>query len=484
MEENMKNIKYAVYVLLALALLFSPMHSVQAAGPSGSWRSGIACQNMDANVEANVVLTFYPELNSVSAATYSSSIPAGGSKNWLTTSSVSMPGFPSNFVGSAVVTSNTPLACNVNTETTGTGTTTNPYRMGTSYGLDENTSGTVIYIPQAAKNFSGFNSYISIQNTSGSTVTANLNFYAANGSEIAAAAQSVNIPALASKVFYQNENTGLPDGFNGGARVSAGDGSTRLAVVVAIYRDATNYTRTQFYSYNGVPSGAPKVFVPRFVRNLQGYQSGMAIQNVGSTDTIVTVRFLFLGVEYVYTSPAIPPNTSHLLYAPNIAVLSPVDLLPEGQRQGSATITVDDLVNDEIVVTVNSDNQAGIATRRGQGATYNAPADGSQTQTIFFPQFTKNAGVVFSSGFQVSNTTNQDGTCTIEYIAQPSANETNVLLPADGSIIRWGPQITALTNGYNAAVKVTCTRAVTGIVNFAAYGRYGDSFTETTGLNR
>jgi len=136
-------------------------------------------------------------------------------------------------------------------------------------------------------------------------------------------------------------------------------------------------------------------------------------------------------------------------------------------------------------VTVNEDNQTGEATRLGHGTTYNAPADGSQSTTVFFTQFTKAAGGVFSSGFQVSNTTTSAGTCNIVYSADLTANESNVTLPASGTIIRFAPQIAALDAGYNASVKVTCTQNVTGIVNLAAYGgKYGDSFTQTTGLNQ
>lgn len=478
----MKKWFWNILVFALLTVLVVPASRVSAAGPSGSWASGIACQNLDSSSDATVTLLFYPEMNAATAITYTTTIPAGGSKNWLTTSSTSMPGFPSNFVGSAVVSSDKPIACNVNTQSTGTGTTTNPYRIGTNYGLNETQTGSVIYVTQAAKNAGTYNSYIAVQNTANSTTTVDLKFYAANGTEIVAAAQTADIPAQSTKVFYQNDNSGLPNGFNGGAKVIARDGVSKLAVAVAIYNDGTSYSKAQFLSYNGVPGGAAKVFVPRFVRKILGYNSGMAIQNVGTSDTTVTVVFNFNGVEYTYVSPTIPPNTSHLVYAPNVSVLAPVDSLSESLRQGSAVVTVDDPVNDRIVVTVNVDNSTGIATRLGQGTTYNAPPDGSQSTTIFFPQFAKAVGGVFSSGFQVSNTTNVAGTCNIVYTAAPSANETGVTLPASGSIIRFAPQIAALPNGYNAAVSVTCTQPITGIVNLAAYGRYGDSYTETTGI--
>ena len=481
----MKSFRLLLIAILFVTILALPGKVAQAGGPTGTWASGIACQNLDNVNLANVSLVFYPQLNGTSAITYNTTIAAGASKNWLTTSGVSMPGFPSSFVGSALVTSDRAIACNVNSQSTGTGTTGDPYRIGTSAGLGSGQTASTIYIPQTIKEFSGFNSYISVQNTSATSVNVTVSYFNSAGSEIVAAQEQAAIPGYAAKVFYQNDNANLPAGFNGGAKVVSSNVGVQLATTVAIFRDAANYTRTQFLSYNGFASGSAKVFVPRFVRNLIGYNSGMAIQNVGATPTVVTVVFNFQGTQYTYTSPSIAPNTSHLLYAPSMALLAPIDALAGGLRQGSAVVSVDDLANDRIVVTVNEDNQTGEATRLGHGTTYNAPADGSQTTTVFFTQFTKAAGGIFSSGFQVSNTTTSAGTCNIVYSADPTANESNVPLPASGTIVRFAPQIVALDAGYNAAVKVTCTQAITGIVNLAAYGgKYGDSFTQTTGLNQ
>jgi hypothetical protein len=144
------------------------------------------------------------------------------------------------------------------------------------------------------------------------------------------------------------------------------------------------------------------------------------------------------------------------------------------------------------VATVNEDNNmSSSGNRYGHGSTYNAINNGKQSNSVFFAQFTKNAvSGVFSSGFQVSNTTNQAGTCNIIYTAQTSLNETSVRLPANGSIVRWSRSGTdnvmkRMADDYNAAVRVDCNVPVTGIVNMSAYGeKWGDSFTQTGGLNQ
>jgi len=412
----------------------------------------------------------------------------GGSMNWLTTSGSSMPGFPA-FTGSGVISSDKELSCNVNTQSTGTGTQANPFRLGTSSAFNSAMLGPTVFIPQAIKNLAGWNSYLAVQNTSSNSAAVQVRYYdPVAGTEIAAAAETATIPANASKIFYQNDNVNLPSGFNASAKVSANDGTSTLAVSVAIYRDATDYTRSQFLSYNGVASGSATVNVPRFVRKILGYNSGMAIQNVGAGDTTVHVVFTFQGSTYTLNTPTIKPNTSYNLYAPNISQLLPVDSLGEALRQGSAVLHVANAATDRIVVSVNEDNQSGIATRLGQGSTYNARPGGSETTTIFFSQFTKNAIGIYNSGFQITNTTSTAGTCNIQYVGTggAAANETNVTLPAKeaGSLIRYAPQIVLLPNNYNAGVRVTCTQPVVGIVNFSAANLYGDSFTQTTGLNQ
>jgi hypothetical protein len=464
-----------------------------AQAPTGGWSSGIACQNLDASNQAVVTLTFYAEGSAAQAIEYNSFINAGSSKNWLTTSNVSMPGFPSPFTGAAVISSSTELACNLNTQSTGTGTQSSPYRMGTAAGFNDQQTASVMFMPQVIKGVNTFNSYFAVQNTSNGSVTVGVTYYRTNGTVVAGANETAVIPAQSTKIFYQGLNTILPAGFNGSAKVTATTpADAKLAVVVALYKDGAHFSRSQFQSYNGFPGpGANKLFVPRFVRKLVGNNSGIAIQNVGTVASPIRADFNFQGTTYTVISPsAIQPGAAWMLYAPSISVLLPVDSLAESLRQGSAVITATN-ASARIVATVNEDNNVSTSgTRYGHGATYNAINAGDESNVVFFAQFTKNVGNIFSSGLQVSNTTNSAGTCNIQYAGQPGINENNVPLPAGGSITRWAlsnatPAMKNMTNGYNAAVKVTCTQPVTGIVNMSAYGsKYGDSFTQTTGLNQ
>lgn len=477
-----------------LALLLAMVPSASAGAPPGNWVSGITCQNLEdpadpASEDANITLYFYPEGSSTAALTYVDPVPVppGESKNYYTPSSP--PGVPEGFLGSVVVASNVPLACNVNTQTTGAGTTTDPYRVGTSAGFSDTQTSPTMYAPQVMKNLAGtWSSYIAVQNTTTATVDVTVSYKDRNGNAIAAANETASIPAQSNHIFYQTDNTGLANGFLGAATIQAGDGASGLAVTVNFYNSGSSSSTAQFHSYNGFGSGANKLFVPRVVRSFYGYNSGVTIQNVGGAATSVDIVFSFAGTAYNYSSPTIQPGAALALYLPDVAELDPVDSLAVSQRFGSAIIQAD--AGGEVVAIVNEDNRGGTGIpveRAGQGTTYNAIADGSQTVTLLFPQVPRKAGGIFSGGFQVSNTTATEGTCDFIYNSDTDANQNDVPLPANGSISVYAPNVPNLNDGYNKSVTAVCTQPVVGISNLAAEpgsGKVGDSFTQGNGLNR
>jgi hypothetical protein len=486
----MKNKGLILSMILVIMVALVPA-SVKAEGPTGAWVSGIACQNLDQVNNASVSLAFYQEGNATPAITYTDTILAGKSKNWLTSSGSSMPGFPAPFLGAATISSSTPLSCNLNTQINGLGTMESPYRLGTSMGFDTNRIAPKLYVPQVIKNIIGYSTYVSVQNAGSSSASVTLYYYGLDGNEVVAARQTASIPAQSNKVFYQESNANLPSSWMGSCVIKSDDNTTPLGAINNMYRDATLYTRTQMLSSNAVAAGGIKLFVPRFVHDLIGYESGLAIQNIGSVATQVRITFTF-DKDYIYTTTvALEPNISLALKA-NDSILGPiladVLLLAQGTpRQGSAIIEAL-APGAQIIATVNEDKQtaAGNAWREGHGATYNAIPDGEQSNTVFFSQFVYLAAGIWTGGFQVSNTTSTPGTCNITYNSDTgtSANEVGVVISGNGTIVRWGPTVANLDSGYNGSVTVVCTVPITGISNMAADNQYGDSFSQTTGLNQ
>ena len=480
---------------LALAILLVGASVVAAQGPSGTYGSGIACTNLSTTTAANLVISFYAADSSTVVLSYAdpTPVPAGASRNYFTPSTP--PGLPSAFLGAAVVSSDQPIACNVNTQvvTAGAGTTTTPARIGTSAGLDSAETGAALYAPQLFKNFSSsnWNSYVAVQNTTSSPLTVYVSYVDRFGTAYPAARESFVIPAQTSHVFYQASNVNLPNNFLGGATITS---TGNLAATANFYNGAANYQNAQLHSYNPVMAGASTLFVPRFVRNYYGFNSGLSVQNVGAASTSVTVTFTFAGNSYVVNSGTIVPGGTYSPYAPNISQLAPVDSLGVGVRFGSAVIQaapgglVTAIVNEDNRGTCGSASCPGIpANQVGWGSTYNAVPNGDQSPTVFFSQVTRNvSSAQFSSGFQITDASGTGGTCNIQYSGASAANETSVPLAANGSISRFAPNVANLPDGFNSSVKVTCTVAVVGIANLsgrnAAY--YGDSMTTANGLNQ
>ncbi|RMF29428.1 MAG: hypothetical protein D6759_13855, partial [Chloroflexi bacterium] len=233
---------------------------------------------------ATIAINFYNTSGSV-VGTINDSISVGGNVLYYTPSRSEVP---DNFLGSAVVSSDQPVACSVNTQTS-TGTT----RVGTSNGVDASDTGTKLFAPQILNNLGGFSSYVAVQNAGSAAVNVTARYFDTNGTEVYST--TVNIPANSSHVFYQDDGS-LSAGFIGSATFESTDGSTPLAGTVNFYNAGTTSSNAQFHSYNTFTSGATKVFGPRVVKNLSGvgYTSGWSCQNLGpnAADITATVTFL------------------------------------------------------------------------------------------------------------------------------------------------------------------------------------------------
>jgi hypothetical protein len=383
-----------------LALILALVPSAFAGAPPGNWVSGIACQNLSSS-QASITLKFYQEgsgSEAPPALSYNDTIPANGSKNYYTPSTP--PGVPSGFLGSVVVSSSQPLACNVNTQTTGAGTSTDPFRMGTSAGFDDSQTAPTMYAPQVMKNLAGtWSSYVAVQNTSTSAASVTVTYKDRFGNDVPAASETQSIKGQSNHVFYQTDNANLVNGFLGAATIKANDGTTGLAVTVNFYNSGSSSGTSQFQSYNGFSSGSGKLLVPRVVRNYYGYNTGMSIQNIGTSGTKIEITFSFAGNTYTYNSGTISPGAALPLWLPDVGALDPVDSLNVTKRFGNAEIEVTS--GGPIVAIVNEDNRGGSgvpAERVGQGSTYNAIGDGDQTSSLFFAQVPNKAGGWASGG--------------------------------------------------------------------------------------
>jgi hypothetical protein len=483
----------AAIVLSAAVAVASP---IRAQGPTGSFASGISCTNLDTALPATLVLTFYQENNSTLSLSYTdpNTVAPGATRLYFTPNSP--PGLAAGFLGSAVVSSDRALACNVNTQAVGTGvgTAANPARVASSAGLDSSQAAAVLYAPQVIKGLGGFNSYMAIQNTDSTAIQVTVSYVGRDGVAVAAANETVSIPSQATKVFYQAANTNLPANFLGAATVTSTGG--KLVGSVAFYNSGASAQTAQMHAYNTVSAGSNVALVPRVVRQFYAFNSGISIMNVGTAATTATITFNFDGVSYVVTTPSIPAGGAFSPYAPDITQLAPVDALPVGKRTGSARIQA--AAGGSIVAILNEDNRGvyknGLTVSAanpapaefiGFGSTYNAFVDGTGTTKVTFPQIVRRAGGIFSGGFQVLNAGAGTAACAISYAGAAGANQ-NVNIPANQSASIFSPDVPNLPDGFNGGVTVSCNQTVYGISNFSSrVATYvGDTFTTANGLNQ
>ena len=473
-----------VLIFLLTGLIF--VSGVKAQGPPGDWTSDIACQNLDTQTPANVTLTFYPQGQSEAAMSYDDIIPAGGSKFYSTADL----GVPDGFLGSVVVDSSQSVVCAVNTLKQGDGSSASPYRIASSSGVDASGSAGTMYAPQVMKDYTGWDSYVSVQNTSDAEISVEVTYKNRAGEDVAEATETATIPAYSNTVFDQATNDGLPSEFIGSARVSVTEPADgKMTMVVNFYNDGSDSETSQFHSYNGFGSGAGQLYIPRVVRLFYGYNSGVTVQNVGEVETSVTMTFYFGGEEYTYNSDPIAPSAAEVLYLPDVAVLEPVDDLIVNYRFGNAFVQADD-PEGEIVAIINEDNRGNTEhndgeeippERVGQGSTYSAIPVGAESKQLYFPQVPAKAEDVFSGGFYISNVTDQEGVCDITFYQVPEATLDDVSIAANGSLSYYAPNIANLPDGFNGSVRANCTVEVIGIHNFAVEpgsGKVGDSFTQ------
>lgn len=484
--------KISLLIIFILALAITPLAGAQ--GPTGNWISIIACQNLDLANATEMTLTFYTASDGSAVLSYNDTIPAGGSKNYDTSNPAL--NVPADFLGSVVVSSSRPVACNANAQTTGDGSNENPYRLASSSGLSDTITASSMVAPQVMKTYGGWNSYVVVQNTSASDTTIEVSYRDRSGNAVPAATETVTITAYSSKVFYQDANAGLPDNFIGSAKVTATNPVDALiAVLVNFYNLGDTPGTSQFHSYNGFSAGASKLYAPRVVRQLYGYNSGMAIQNIGPVDTAVTITFSYDGNNYIHHTGVIQANAAIPLYMPDITELDPVAALAISRRFGSAIIEADQ-PGALIVAIINEDNRGNAddndsnpipGERVGQGSSYSAIAAGTESTTLFFQQVMSKVDGIFSGGFQISNVTAQAGTCDISFYGAPEANLTGYAIAADSSLSMYAPDIPNMPDGFNAGVMAVCTVDVIGIANAAAApgtNKVGDSFSQNNAINQ
>jgi hypothetical protein len=266
-----------------------------SAGTVSSISTAFVVQNMDPSVTANISATFYDTAGTATGPITANVAPY---RNVMIDQRVSggIPGSPSTYQGSVVLSSNTQLAAVVN-EYGGTSSSATGFRYDVYNGTPAGNADTTALLPQVLKNVTDvaqnvtYNSLIAIQNTN-SSVSANVTITYTNlvGGPVNYTRPSIVIPPNSSFFLdMQNEVSQWPI-FFGPARISADQNITVLvnqnaAGALLVYRGFTS------------ADGSNSIIVTQGLTNIYdsgqqlNYGSAVEGMTVDGSSVAVTVQF-------------------------------------------------------------------------------------------------------------------------------------------------------------------------------------------------
>lgn len=304
-------------------------------GYNGNWTT-LSVQNTGRTV-ATISVALYPTGAANPVATIPRTIPP------LAAARVRLgpeAGVPSGFVGTAVVSSGgstvAAVAESVHAQT------------NVAYTYAGITGGsTRMNAPLLFKNFNGWVTGAQVVNVSSSNIIVDANFYHRDSAISFGLPQRTLLPHE-SYTYYLPAIAEIPDGFVGSGVFS---GTGPIAVVV----QEVNADRGAGMAYAGFYAGTPNVSVPLVFKGANGWDSGIQVQNLGSVDTIATVRYYLPAGGTSFAAIDIPARESNTFYPPADANLPPGTV---------ASALVTSINGQPIIAIVNEVNY----TRAGDGS--------------------------------------------------------------------------------------------------------------------
>ena len=276
----MKSLK--VFLVMSLLLLLTAgLASAQNPAYETSFITSVTYQNVS-NATANVTFNFYAE-GSSTPIQVQQTLPANAGASLFIGS---LAQIPTNFSGSAVLSSDQPIVATLVQIPQSTTVKNRPLSNGFS------SASSNVLVATVLKNKFNTTTKFSVQNASSGAIDITVTFYDAdNTSNAPIPVSASNIPAGGSKTFDLGMMTQLPSTFNGSATVTAvaAGTSTPANIVASALELATNGTAAR--AFEGVNGGATTVYMPSALCNFANATSVYAVQNAGTTSTSVTVAY-------------------------------------------------------------------------------------------------------------------------------------------------------------------------------------------------
>lgn len=246
-----------------------------------------------------------------------------------------------------------------------------------------------------------FSSGFQIQNLTSTEATISMAFYPA---DTATPSDTVpgTVPASGSATYAT-----LPDavdsGFSGSAVISS---DQRIAAIVNLVSPSLGSlvggtAGALGEAYIGVTGGAQQVALPLLFKNASGFSTFFSVQNVGQTETTVTVTYSGGGLSSTVSEDAtIAPGSSH-------------------RFDQSANTSLPNGFNGSAIVESTASDVAAVVTQVGSttALVYNGFASGSNLP-VFPLVNANNAGYI--TGIALQNIGDQETTVTVQYTPSTS----------------------------------------------------------------
>jgi hypothetical protein len=279
------------------------------------WNTGLQVQNL-ASSPAQVLVTYRRANGPGGPWQERQLVPPRSAVTFFQPANAELP---DGFVGSAVVEGGTgaALVAVVNE--------VNRDGSGTSYEGAEVGRATV-FAPLLFKNANGWNTGVQIQNV-GDVATEVLATYRASDGSGEWSERQMVAPGD-SATFYQPSLAELPNGFVGAGVFRSFNDQPLVGIV-----NEVNSARQVAMTYRALETGGETVSAPYLVRNVDGWSTGLQVQNLGTEATTVSVQLRQnSGSLDLMLRSQIPPGESRTFYLPAI------DGLPDGWI-GSGVVT-------------------------------------------------------------------------------------------------------------------------------------------------
>lgn len=386
----------------------------------GTQSTNIYVQNIGTSL-ANFTIQFTRRTgNTAGSTTYTYPYTATqiSSKSFIINSS----SIASGWEGSAIVSSDQPVAAIVNRFVSASGS--QPQLAATYSGVAQPAN--AVYCANLLKNSSSWNTFVTVQNTDNSAATVYLNYYNRNGTKITTVAESID--GQTQKTYDLVQNAAIDFSTTGNAGSAYITSTAKLAVTVGGFQWPNSFT-----GYTCASAGDTTAWVPSIFRRGTGIQNvtggtwslynANIVQNTSpSASTVVT--FTFLGKAgyptCTYVEPSVGPLSAVAVNTRQQGTSDPTKYAALVSCMTNSNTTSDwagalKVTADQPVVAIGIYNPLSITSDAGAYEGVN----GSGAATVWYcpSVFRKLPGTSADqwSTSLVQNTTNSDATLSAEY---------------------------------------------------------------------